>query len=121
MTATISTKFLSDVEIANEAKLRPIIDVAADLGLSEDDIDCYGKYKAKISYAAIERILANKTRQRGKLILVTAITPTKAGDGKTTTAIGLAQALRKRGLLAAAALREPSMGPVFGQKGGGTG
>src|SRR6202020_769928 len=69
----------------------------------------------------IERILANKIQQPGKLILVTAITPTKAGDGKTTSAIGLAQALRKRGFLAVAALREPSMGPVFGQKGGGTG
>jgi formate--tetrahydrofolate ligase len=121
MTAKLSAKLLSDVEIANQAKLRLISEVAADLGLNDDDIDCYGKYKAKISYAAIDHILNDKKRKRGKLILVTAITPTKAGDGKTTTAVGLAQALRKRGLLTAAALREPSMGPVFGQKGGGTG
>ncbi len=121
MTVGLTAKLLSDIEIANQAKLRPIVEVAADLGFNENDIDCYGKYKAKISYATIEQILSDKTRKRGKLILVTAITPTKAGDGKTTSAIGLAQALRKRGRLTAAALREPSMGPVFGLKGGGTG
>jgi formate--tetrahydrofolate ligase len=121
MTASVNSKLHSDVEIANETKLRKIIEVAADLGLSENDIDCYGKYKSKISYSAIERILSDKRGKRGKLILVTAITPTKAGDGKTTSAIGLAQALRKRKHLTVAALREPSMGPVFGQKGGGTG
>jgi len=103
--------------------------VAADLGLGADDIELYGKYKAKIAYEAIERILSDKSKVRGKLILVSAITPTKAGEGKTTTSVGLAQALRKRGkgrglkggFKVSVALREPSMGPVFGQKGGGTG
>ncbi len=120
MTATTKTN-LTDIEIANRSKLRPIVDVASDLGLSDDDIELYGKYKAKIAYQSIERILADKTKKRGKLILVSAITPTKAGEGKTTTSVGLAQALRKIGKRAVVSLREPSMGPVFGQKGGGTG
>lgn len=111
----------SDVEIANQATLRPIADVAADLGFGPDDIEMYGKYKAKIAYETIERILADKSKKRGKLILVSAITPTKAGEGKTTTSVGLGQALRKIGKKVIVALREPSMGPVFGQKGGGTG
>jgi formate--tetrahydrofolate ligase len=119
----------SDIDLANNAKLRPITEVAADLGLGADDIELYGKYKAKIAYEAIERILSDKSKVRGKLILVSAITPTKAGEGKTTTSVGLAQALRKRGkgrglkggFKVSVALREPSMGPVFGQKGGGTG
>jgi formate--tetrahydrofolate ligase len=112
---------LSDVEIANRATLRPIVDVAADLGFGVDDIEQYGKYKAKIAYETIERILSDKSKKRGKLILVSAITPTKAGEGKTTTSVGLAQALRKLDKKVIVALREPSMGPVFGQKGGGTG
>lgn len=111
----------TDVEIARNTKLRPITDVAAGLGLSADDIEQYGRYKAKVSYQVLERILADKSLKRGKLVLVTAITPTKSGEGKTTVTIGLTQALAERGLKSAAALREPSMGPVFGQKGGGTG
>lgn len=111
----------TDVEIAQKTKLRPITDVAAGLGLSADDIEQYGRYKAKVSYPVLEKILADKSLKRGKLILVTAITPTKSGEGKTTVTIGLTQALAERGLKSAAALREPSMGPVFGQKGGGTG
>lgn len=125
MTANIDLKtdrkMPSDIEIANGAKLRPILDVAADLGLSPDDIELYGRHKAKISYPSMERLLADKSLRRGKLILVSAITPTKAGEGKTTTSVGLAQGLRKIGRKALVALREPSMGPVFGQKGGGTG
>jgi len=115
------TNQLTDVEIAANTKLRPVKDVASDLGLTEDDLESYGKYKAKISYSSLSRILSDKKLSRGKLILVTAITPTKSGEGKTTVTIGLTQALRERGVKAAAALREPSMGPVFGQKGGGTG
>jgi len=121
MSVRMDLKTLSDVEIANNAKLRPIIDVAQDLGFDQGDIETYGNYKAKISYSAIDRILLDGKRPRGKLILVTAITPTKAGEGKTTTSVGLGQALRLKGLKTAVALREPSMGPVFGQKGGGTG
>lgn len=127
--ASSSSAQPSDIDLANNAKLRPITEVAADLGLGADDIELYGKYKAKIAYEAIERILSDKSKVRGKLILVSAITPTKAGEGKTTTSVGLAQALRKRGkgrglkggFKVSVALREPSMGPVFGQKGGGTG
>lgn len=111
----------TDVEIARNTTLRPITDVAAGLGLSAEDIEQYGRYKAKVSYQVLERILADKSLRRGKLVLVTAITPTKSGEGKTTVTIGLTQALAERGLKSAAALREPSMGPVFGQKGGGTG
>jgi formate--tetrahydrofolate ligase len=121
MSAKAEPKILSDIEIARNAKMRPIIDVACDLGLREDDLETYGKCKAKISHEALERVLSDKQAKRGKLILVTAITPTKSGEGKTTTSIGLGQALRQKGLRAAVALREPSMGPVFGQKGGGTG
>ena len=121
MTAQVTSKHLSDIEIAQTANMRPIIEVAKDLGFSDDEIETYGKYKAKVSFPAIDRILSNSKLNRGKLILVTAITPTKAGEGKTTTSIGLGQALRQKGLKAAVALREPSMGPVFGLKGGGTG
>lgn len=121
MTAETNLKMPTDIEIANAAKLRPIADVAGDLGLGDDDIELYGRYKAKISYPTLERILSDKGRKRGKLILVSAITPTKAGEGKTTTSVGLAQGLRKIGQKTLVALREPSMGPVFGQKGGGTG
>ena len=121
MTAKVQPKILSDIEISRNAKLRAITDVAKELGFSDDDIEMYGKYKAKISYPAIERVLSDRNLKRGKLVLVTAITPTIAGEGKTTTSVGLGQALRQKGLRTNVALREPSMGPVFGQKGGGTG
>ena len=98
--------------------MRPIVDVAAELGLTEDDLDLYGRHKAKLTANAVARL---NERPRGDLVLVTGMTPTTAGEGKTTTALGLTQALRQSGANAAVALREPSMGPVFGIKGGGTG
>ena len=98
--------------------MRPIVDVAADLGLSVDDLDLYGRNKAKLTAEALDRL---RSQPQGDLVLVTGMTPTTAGEGKTTTAIGLTQALRQSGAHAAVALREPSMGPVFGIKGGGTG
>ena len=104
---------LSDIEIARNTVIRKIADVAAELGLQEDDYELYGKYKAKISDVTSPR--------KGKLILVTAMTPTKQGDGKTTISIGLADGLRKIGKNSILALREPSLGPVFGMKGGATG
>ena len=107
---------LTDIEIAQSAKLKPILDVAKSVGLSEDDIEYYGKYKAKIGLPVMER--AGKD---GKLILVTAITPTPAGEGKTTTTIGLADGMRRIGKKVVVALREPSLGPVFGVKGGAAG
>ena len=109
---------LTDVEIAQQAKPKHIRDVAAELGLSEDDLIFYGKDKAKVSSDVLER---NAGRPDGKLILVTAITPTPAGEGKTTTAIGLADAIRKLGKSTCLALREPSLGPCFGIKGGAAG
>ena len=108
----------SDIEIAQEAKMKPIAEIAAMLGLSEDDIELYGKYKAKIAPHVWDRI---KDRPDGKLILVTAITPTPAGEGKTTTTVGLGQAMAKIGKKAVIALREPSLGPSFGVKGGAAG
>jgi formate--tetrahydrofolate ligase len=105
----------SDIEIAQHAKPRPIVDVAADLGLGPDDIDLYGKYKAKVPLR-----LASGT-PRGRLVLVTGINPTAAGEGKTTTSVGLAQALRRLGKNATLCIREPSLGPVFGMKGGAAG
>ena len=105
----------SDIEIAQAAKMRPIADVAAELGLTPDDLDLYGKYKAKIPLEISERPV------RGKLVLVTAINPTAAGEGKTTTSVGLAQAFRKIGKRVALCIREPSLGPVFGVKGGAAG
>ena len=104
---------LSDIEIARNSTMRNITEIAAELGLNEDDYELYGKYKAKISDIKLPR--------RGKLILVTAMTPTKQGDGKTTISIGLADGLRKIGKKSILALREPSLGPVFGMKGGATG
>ena len=109
---------LSDIEIANSVKLKPIYEVAKDINLSEDDIELYGKYKAKINDSAFEK---TKNLSDGKLVLVTAVNPTPAGEGKTTVTIGLGQALNKMGKKAVIALREPSMGPVFGIKGGATG
>ena len=108
----------SDIEIAQEAKLENIENVAASLGIDKDEIELYGKYKAKLSDEYISRIKDNKN---GKLILVTAINPTPAGEGKTTTTVGLGQAFGKLGKKAVIALREPSLGPCFGIKGGAAG
>ena len=109
---------LSDIEIAQQAKMQKIADVAAKLGISEDDIELYGKYKAKLSYDLIRRV---KDKKDGKLILVSAITPTPAGEGKSTTTVGLAQGLAKLGKKVIVALREPSLGPCMGIKGGAAG
>ena len=109
--------FKSDIEIAQEAVAEDIRDIAKKIGLSEDDIELYGKYKAKIDYNVLDRTEDRK----GKLILTTAINPTPAGEGKTTTSIGVADALAKLGKNVITALREPSMGPVFGVKGGAAG
>ncbi len=109
---------LTDIEIAQQAKLWPIGQVAASLGIPEDDLEYYGKYKAKISDAFLSSV---RERPDGKLILVTAINPTPAGEGKTTTSIGLGEAMARIGKKAVIALREPSLGPVFGIKGGAAG
>ena len=103
----------TDIEIANSVKLRPISEIAGKLGLIEDDFEQYGKYKAKVS--------PRDDKKKGKLILVTAINPTALGEGKTTTSIGLADGMAKLGKNVCLALREPSLGPVFGVKGGATG
>ena len=113
----IVMSFKSDIEIAQEAVAQDIRDIAKKIGLSEDDIELYGKYKAKIDYNVLDRTEDRK----GKLILTTAINPTPAGEGKTTTSIGVADALAKLGKNVITALREPSMGPVFGVKGGAAG
>jgi len=109
---------LTDVEIAQSAKMKPIKEIAKKVGLDEDDLELYGKYKAKISLEAIQKL---KDNQDGKLVLVTAINPTPAGEGKTTTMIGLSQALNKMGKNSIVAMREPSLGPCFGIKGGAAG
>lgn len=109
---------LTDIEIAQQAKLRLIKDVASDIDINEDELEFYGKYKAKLSDELSERVSNNKD---GKLVLVTAINPTPAGEGKTTTSAGLGQAMAKIGKKAIIALREPSLGPVFGIKGGAAG
>ncbi|HPI26299.1 MAG TPA: formate--tetrahydrofolate ligase, partial [Candidatus Cloacimonadota bacterium] len=109
---------LSDLEIGQLTKLKNIDEIAARIGLSPQDIDHYGEYKAKIRYSAL---LALENNPIGKLILVSAITPTPAGEGKTTVSIGLSQALNKIGKKSIVALREPSLGPVFGVKGGAAG
>ena len=108
----------TDVEIAQEAQMQHIREIAAKLGLTEDDIELYGKYKAKISLDAWNKV---KNGPDGKLVLVTAINPTPAGEGKTTTSVGLADAFHKLGHKVAVALREPSLGPCFGVKGGAAG
>src|ERR671921_1040188 len=105
----------SDIEIAQAATPRPIVDVAAELGLAPDDLDLYGRFKAKVSLDLAAR------PARGRLVLVTGINPTAAGEGKTTTGVGLAQAFRRMGHNAALCIREPSLGPVFGVKGGAAG
>jgi formate--tetrahydrofolate ligase len=108
----------SDVEIAQAAQMNPIAQVAAELGLTEDELELYGKYKAKVSLAAWERI---KDRPNGKVVLVSAINPTPAGEGKTTNTVGIGDALRRLGKKVVIALREPSLGPCFGVKGGAAG
>ena len=109
---------LTDVEIAQSTKMKPIKEIASQLGLEEDDLELYGKYKAKISLDTIFKVSGNED---GKLVLVTAINPTPAGEGKTTTMIGLSQALNKLGKKSIVAMREPSLGPCFGVKGGAAG
>lgn len=108
----------SDIQIAQEAKMEPIVKIAEKLNLNENDIELYGKYKCKISLDVLDK---NKNKEDGKLVLVTAINPTPAGEGKSTVTVGLGQALCKTGKKAIIALREPSLGPVFGVKGGAAG
>lgn len=108
----------TDIQIAQETQMLHINEIAKKIGLSEDDIEQYGKYKAKVDLDVLKR---HKEKENGKLILVTAITPTPAGEGKSTVTIGLTQALNKIGKLSSAAIREPSLGPIFGMKGGAAG
>ena len=107
----------TDIEIAQSAKMQPIADIASKAGIDDKYLDLYGKYKAKINIS----LLNESPAQDGKLILVTAINPTAAGEGKTTTTVGLADGLRQIGKKSVVALREPSLGPVFGVKGGAAG
>ncbi|MGM9639801.1 MAG: formate--tetrahydrofolate ligase, partial [Faecousia sp.] len=106
--------FKTDIEIAQETPMQPITEVAKTAGVDEKYLEQYGKYKAKVDYNILKEI----DRPDGKLILVTAINPTPAGEGKTTTTVGLADGMRKLGKNVLVALREPSLGPVFGVKGG---
>src|SRR6201994_4389662 len=110
-------KVLSDIEIAQRAVLRPITDIARTLGIPADALDAYGRYKAKVSL----ELLAHLDSKPGKMILVSAMSPTPAGEGKTTTTVGLGDALNRLGKKTVICLREPSMGPVFGLKGGAAG
>ncbi|MBM7614209.1 formate--tetrahydrofolate ligase [Alkaliphilus hydrothermalis] len=114
----MSKKYLSDIEIAQQANMLPVADIAKEWGILDDELEMYGKYKAKISLDIFNRL---QDRPDGKLVLVTAINPTPAGEGKSTTTVGLGQALNKIGKKACIALREPSLGPVFGVKGGAAG
>ena len=107
---------LTDIEIAQQAKMQPITEIAAAAGIDAELLEPYGRYKAKVSLS-----LLDYAKKQGKLVLVTAITPTPAGEGKTTTTVGLADGLHRIGKSVAAALREPSLGPVFGIKGGAAG
>ena len=109
---------MTDIEIARNVELKKITEIAKDLDITEDEIEMYGKYKAKIS-REVNKKLQNK--QDGKLILVTAMSPTPLGEGKTTISIAIADGLKKIGKKSILALREPSLGPVFGIKGGATG
>ena len=108
----------TDIQIAQEATMLPITEIAEQVGLTPDDLEMYGKYKAKLSDECMERLAKEED---GKLVLVTAINPTPAGEGKTTTSVGLGQAFAKLGKKAVLALREPSLGPCFGIKGGAAG
>ena len=108
---------LTDIQIAHRAEMKPIAEIALNMGLEKQDIELFGEYKAKVKLD----VLSRKKQNPGKLILVSAITPTPAGEGKTTVAIGLAQGLAKLGYKATLALREPSLGPCMGIKGGATG
>jgi formate--tetrahydrofolate ligase len=108
----------TDVQIAEEAKMKPISDIASELGIGEEELELYGRYKAKVSLSALDRL---KDRPDAKLVLVTAINPTPAGEGKTTTNVGLSMALNRIGRKAITTLREPSLGPCFGIKGGAAG
>jgi formate--tetrahydrofolate ligase len=114
----IKTLFKSDIEIAQESTMKPIVDIAKSIGLKEDDLELYGKYKAKISYEALRNIEINES---GKIILVTSINPTPAGEGKSTVTVGLGDAFGRIGKRAIIAMREPSLGPTMGIKGGATG
>ena len=114
----ITMGYKTDIEIAQEAKMLHIREVAEKLGIAEDELELYGKYKAKLSDELIERV---KDEPDGKLILVTAINPTPAGEGKTTISVGLGEAFGQLGKKAVIALREPSLGPCFGIKGGAAG
>ena len=109
---------LTDIEIAQQAHMLPIAEVAAGIGIEADDLEFYGKYKAKLSDELARKVAGNPD---GRLVLVTAINPTPAGEGKTTTSVGLGQAMARLGKKAVLALREPSLGPVFGIKGGAAG
>ena len=109
---------LTDIEIAQQAELLPIRNIAEKIEIQEDDLEYYGKYKAKLSEALFKKL---ERKPNGKLILVTAVNPTPAGEGKTTVSVGLAQAMTRLGKKTMLALREPSLGPVFGIKGGAAG
>src|SRR3954464_5932634 len=113
-----TTEMKSSLEIAQEATLRPIMDVAREMGLEEDEIDLYGRYKAKVDLSVIDRM---KGAPDAKIVCVSAITPTKAGEGKTTTSVSLTQGLGHIGKGPGVCLREPSLGPIFGIKGGAAG
>ncbi len=114
----MENKVPSDIEIAQQCTMKPVAEIAKEWGIEEDELELYGKYKAKINLSIFDRL---KDKPDGKLVLVTAITPTPAGEGKSTTSVGLGQALNKIGKKAVIALREPSLGPVFGVKGGAAG
>lgn len=109
---------MTDIEIAENTELKKITEIAKEIDVPEDEIEVYGKYKAKISDKLYEKL---KDKENGKLILVTAMSPTPLGEGKTTISIAIADGLRKIGKKSILALREPSLGPVFGIKGGATG
>ncbi|WP_412993255.1 formate--tetrahydrofolate ligase [Neobacillus sp. 3P2-tot-E-2] len=114
----MKTSVKSDIEIAQESTMKPIFEIAKSIGLKEDDLELYGKYKAKISYEALRNI---ETNESGKIILVTSINPTPAGEGKSTVTVGLGDAFKRIGKKAMIAMREPSLGPTMGIKGGATG
>lgn len=114
----MKTSVKSDIEIAQESTMKPITEIAESIGLKEDDLELYGKYKAKISYEALRNI---ETNESGKIILVTSINPTPAGEGKSTVTVGLGDAFKRIGKKAMIAMREPSLGPTMGIKGGATG